>query len=67
MDGTSNSTRSIIHSADIVIKYQRYAKNLNVKVIDLGKNQMILGYKYTWLRQHNPDINWKTREVHLCT
>ena len=31
--------------------------------MDLGKNQVILGY--TWLKKHNPDINWTNGEVKM--
>ena len=33
------------------------------EITDLGKHQMILGY--TWLKHHNPDINWETGQVRM--
>ena len=32
-------------------------------VCDLGKMEVILGMP--WLQAHNPEINWKTREVKI--
>jgi len=29
----------------------------------LGKQNMILGY--TWLKDHNPEVNWQTEEVQM--
>ena len=31
--------------------------------MDLGKNQVIL--RYTWLKKHNPHIDWTNREVKM--
>jgi hypothetical protein len=30
-------------------------------IMQLGKQSMILGF--TWLCKHNPEINWKAKEV----
>jgi len=32
-------------------------------VSNLGKQSMILGY--TWLKDHNPEVNWQTKEVQM--
>jgi len=32
-------------------------------VSNLGKQSMILGY--TWLKDHNPEVNWQTGEVQM--
>ena len=61
--GTKNSTRNIMLSADIIIDYQGHWEKVTVKVIDLGKNQMILGY--VWLKKYNPDIDWTNKEVKM--
>ena len=63
IDGTKNSARNIMHSADIIIDYQGHCEKVTAEVMDLGKNQVILGY--TWLKKHNLDINWTNREVKM--
>ena len=32
-------------------------------IFSLGKQSMILGY--TWLKDHNPEVNWQTGEVQM--
>jgi len=32
-------------------------------ISNLGKQSMILGY--TWLKDHNPEVNWQTGEVQM--
>ena len=63
VDGTKNSARNITHSANIIIEYQGHHEKVIAKVMDLEKNQVILGY--TWLKKHNPDIDWTNREVKM--
>ena len=63
VDGTKNSAGNITHSADIIIDYQGHREKVTAEVMDLGKNQVILGY--TWLKKHNPDINWTNGEVKM--
>ena len=63
VDGTKNSAGNITHLANIIIDYQSHRKKVTAEVIDLGKNQVIL--RYTWLKKHNPDINWTNREVKM--
>ena len=63
VDGTKNSARNIMHSADIVIDYQGHCEKVTAEVTDLGENQVILGHM--WLKKHNPDINWTNGEVKM--
>ena len=49
--------------ADIIIDYQGHCEKITAEIMDLGKNQVILGY--TWLKKHNPDIDWTNREVKM--
>ena len=63
VDGTKNSAGNITHSADIIIDYQGHHEKVTAEVMDLGKNQVILGY--TWLKKHNPDIDWTNGEVKM--
>ena len=52
-----------MHSADIIIDYQGCHKKVTAEVMDLGKNQVILGY--TWLKKYNPDIDWTNGKVKM--
>ena len=63
IDGTKNSARNIMQSADIIIDYQGHHEKVTAEVMDLGKNQVIL--RYMWLKKHNPDIDWTNREVKM--
>ena len=36
---------------------------MRMDMCDLGKTEIILGMP--WLAAHNPEINWKTREVKM--
>jgi len=38
-------------------------ERMRVNVCDLGKTEIILGM--SWLAAHNPEINWKTREIKM--
>ena len=57
IDGTKNSDDNITHYADITIFYQGHHEKVTVKMTDIGKNQIILGF--IWLQKYNPEINWK--------
>ena len=57
IDSTKNSISNIIHCVDITISYQGHCKKVTAEVMDLSKNQMILGF--TWLQKHDPEINWE--------
>ena len=63
VDGTKNSARNIMHSADIIIDYQGQREKVTAEVTDPGKNQVIL--RYMWLKKHNPDIDWTNGEVKM--
>ena len=63
VDNTKNSARNITHLANIIIDYQGHHEKVTAEVMDLGKNQVILGYM--WLKKHNPDINWTNGEVKM--
>ena len=63
VDSTKNSARNITHLANIIIDYQGHHEKVTAKVMDVGKNQVILGY--TWLKKHNPDIDWTNKEVKM--
>ena len=63
MDGTRNSAGDITHYAEIVIDFRGHREKLIAEITDLGGHQMIIGY--TWLKHHNPDIDWETGQVRM--
>jgi hypothetical protein len=53
----------IVEIADIILRYESHSERTQFTVTRLGKQSMILGY--TWLRIHNPEINWQTKDVKM--
>jgi hypothetical protein len=47
----------------MVIECKGHAECIQLAVIRLGKQHVILGY--SWLLEHNPEINWETKEVRM--
>jgi len=63
MDGSPNEADQISEVIDVVLRYKTHSERTLLAVSSLGKQNMILGY--TWLKDHNPEINWQTREVQM--
>jgi hypothetical protein len=63
VDGTANDAGMITDITDVVLRYQNHSERTQLAVTRLGKQSMILGYN--WLRNHNPEINWQTKEVKM--
>ena len=47
----------------MVLHYKTHSERTFFTVSNLGKQSMIL--RYTWLKDHNLEINWQTREVQM--
>ena len=58
VDGSHNSAGDVTHTTTITMEYLSHRKELCTEVTNLGKNSLILGY--TWLKKHNPMIDWQT-------
>jgi hypothetical protein len=67
VDGSSNETGPITEVADVILCYANHTERALFAVTKLGRQNAILGF--SWLCQHNPEINWQTGEVHMsqCT
>jgi predicted aspartyl protease len=67
VDGTANDAGAITDIADIILHYENHSERTQLVVMCLGKQSLILGYN--WLRNHNPEINWQTKDVKMsrCT
>ena len=63
MDNSPNKAGQISKVVDVVLHYKTYSKRTLLTVSSLGKQSMILGY--TWLKDHNPKVNWQTREIQM--
>jgi hypothetical protein len=63
VDGTANEAGAITEIADVILCYKGHAERTQFAVTSLGKQNMILGF--TWLREHNPEIDWQTKEVRM--
>ena len=63
IDGSPNEAGQISEVVDIVLHYKTHSERMLLAVSSLGRQNMILSY--TWLKDHNPEVNWQTREVQM--
>jgi hypothetical protein len=63
VDSTANDAGAITDIADIILHYQNHSEHTQLAVTCLGKQSLILGYN--WLQNHNPEINWQTKDVNM--
>ena len=63
VDGTPNKAGSIQEVVDVVLRYWDHSEHVQFAVTGLRKQDMILGY--TWLREHNPEVDWIMKEVKM--
>jgi hypothetical protein len=63
VDSTVNDAGTITDIADVILRYENHSERTQLAVTHLGKESLILGYN--WLRNHNPEINWYTKDVKM--
>jgi hypothetical protein len=63
VNGTANDTGMITDIADIILRYENHSERTQLAVMCLEKQSLILGYN--WLRNHNPEINWQTKDIKM--
>ena len=63
MDGSLNKERPIEYMVEVNIYYQEHREKTEIDVIGGQKWMVILGI--LWLACHNPEIDWRTREVKM--
>jgi len=63
VDGSPNEAGRISEVVDVVLRYKTHSERTLLAISNLGKQNMILGY--TWLKDHNPEVNWQTGEVQM--
>jgi len=61
VDGSPNEAGQISEVVDVVLCYKTHSERTLLTVSSLRRQNMILGY--TWLKDHNPEVNWQTGEV----
>ena len=63
VDGTFNYAGPIVDTVEVEIFFKGHKKRTAIDVIRGQKWGVILGMP--WLRCHNPEINWRTREINM--
>jgi len=63
VDGSPNKVGQISEVVDVVLCYKTHSERTLLAVSSLRRQSMILGY--TWLKDHNPEVNWQTGEVQM--
>ena len=63
VNGFPNEAGQISEVVDVVLHYKIHSKRTLLAVSSLERQNMIFGY--IWLKDHNPEVNWQTREVQM--
>jgi predicted aspartyl protease len=63
VDGTANDASAITDIANVILRYEQHSEHTQLAVTRLGEQSLILGYN--WLHNHNPEINWQTKDVKM--
>jgi hypothetical protein len=63
VNSTANEARMITEITDLVFHHDSHPEHTQFAVTRLGKQSIILDYN--WLCNHNPEINWQTKEVKM--
>jgi hypothetical protein len=63
VNSTSNNTGAITDIANMILRYENHSERTQLAITRLGKQSLILGYN--WLHNHNPEINWQTKDVKM--
>jgi len=63
VDGTLNEAGSVTEVVDLTLRYKNHSERALFAVTNLGGQNLIMGH--TWLRKHNPEIDWITGDVKM--
>jgi hypothetical protein len=63
INSTTNDASMITDITNVILRYKNHSEHTQLAVTHHGKQSMILGYN--WLRNHNPEINWQTKDIKM--
>ena len=63
MDGSQNRAGKILYGIDLLVRVGNHHKWIHFLLGKVQSHKVILGHD--WLKQHNPDIDWKRAELSL--
>jgi hypothetical protein len=63
VDSTASDAGTIMDIANVILCYEQHSERTQLAITRLGKQSLILGYN--WLGNHDPDINWQTKDVKM--
>jgi len=63
VDGSLNKEGPIEHMVEVNVYYQGHRERMGIDMIGGQKWMVIL--EMPWLAHHNPEIDWRTREVKM--
>src|SRR5882672_1475034 len=63
VDGTLNDAGYITEVIDLMVHHGDHSERATFHVMGIGRTTIIL--RHTWLVEHNPDIDWSTRNVSM--
>jgi predicted aspartyl protease len=63
VDRSPNQDGAISEVVDLLLQYNGHSERALLCVTGLGKQNLILGH--TWLKDHNPEVDWRTGKVEM--
>ncbi len=63
VDGSANQNGAISEVAELLLRYNGHSERALFCVTGLGKQNLIL--RHTWLKDHNPEVDWRTGKVEM--
>jgi len=63
VDSSPNEAGQISEVVDVVLRYKTHSERTLLAISSLRKQNIILSY--TWLKDHNLEVNWQTGEVQM--
>ena len=63
MTPNTNEAGLIMEAISLILHYKNHSEWTTFCVTNLGKQKLLLGH--TWLRKHNPEIDWEKGEVKM--
>ncbi len=63
VNGSANMDGSIMEVAELLLRYNGHTERALFCITGLGKQNLIL--RHTWLKEHNPEVDWRTGKVKM--